>query len=76
MYCSLLCYQSELHLNCSEAFYKECVMEDIKSQGRDPFPEKKMNEILQQLQGNENNSNIGICICSIIISVQSLNMVI
>ncbi|KDR12142.1 zinc finger HIT domain-containing protein 2 [Zootermopsis nevadensis] len=58
LYCSLLCYQSELHLNCSEAFYKECVMEDIKSQGRDPFPEKKMNEILQQLQGNENNSNI------------------
>lgn len=76
LYCSLPCYQSELHLNCSEAFYKECVMEDMKSQETDPFSKKKMNEILQQLQGNEeNNSNTGICICLIIFSVQSLNMV-
>jgi hypothetical protein len=51
-------------------------MEDMKSQETDPFSKKKMNEILQQLQGNEeNNSNTGICICLIIFSVQSLNMV-
>jgi hypothetical protein len=70
LYCSLPCYQSELHLNCSEAFYKECVMEDMKCQEIDRISKTKMNEILLRLQRNEdNNSSTGICICLIINSV-------
>ncbi|XP_005102391.2 zinc finger HIT domain-containing protein 2 [Aplysia californica] len=29
-YCSLTCYQSEKHCSCSEAFYKECVIDELK----------------------------------------------
>jgi hypothetical protein len=36
------------------------VIQDVKSQETDSLSERKMNEILQRLQGNEeNNSDIG-----------------
>jgi hypothetical protein len=43
-------------------------MEEMKSQEIDPFSKRKMNDIFQRLQENEENStNIGICIWMIII---------
>jgi len=30
-YCSVDCYRSEKHMNCSESFYKDCFMEGIFS---------------------------------------------
>ena len=29
VYCSLACYQSEKHSGCSEAFYKDCVVNEL-----------------------------------------------
>ncbi|XP_023707336.1 zinc finger HIT domain-containing protein 2 isoform X2 [Cryptotermes secundus] len=58
LYCSLPCYQSELHVNCSEAFYRDCVIEEVKSRETDSHSGRKMNEILQRLQENEDNSDI------------------
>ena len=69
LYCSVPCYQSELHVNCSEAFYRDCVMENMKTE-TGPLAERKMYEILHQLQETEeHNSSIGICIGLIIILV-------
>jgi hypothetical protein len=52
-------------------------MEDMKSGETDALSKKKMNEILQRLQGNEeNNSNTGMYVCLKIISVQLLNMMV
>ncbi|XP_069683761.1 zinc finger HIT domain-containing protein 2 isoform X2 [Periplaneta americana] len=55
LYCSLPCYQSEVHVNCSEAFYQDCVMEDLKSQDTDPVAERKMAEIFKRLQQTEDD---------------------
>ncbi|XP_054277793.1 zinc finger HIT domain-containing protein 2 [Macrosteles quadrilineatus] len=49
-YCSLKCYQSELHSQCSETFYKDCVVEQIRSEDVDPQTQSKMMEILQRVQ--------------------------
>jgi hypothetical protein len=52
-------------------------MENMKCVETDPLAERKMNEILHRLQGNEeNNSSIGICICLTIIFAGSLKTVI
>jgi hypothetical protein len=49
----------------------------MKSQEIDSLSERKMNEILQRLQGNEeNNSDTGKCVFLVIILVGSLKMVI
>ncbi|XP_063237126.1 zinc finger HIT domain-containing protein 2 [Bacillus rossius redtenbacheri] len=41
-YCSLPCYKSPAHSNCSEAFYRECVMEEMKSSPVNPKPAEEM----------------------------------
>ncbi|GFG38143.1 hypothetical protein Cfor_04812 [Coptotermes formosanus] len=51
------CYQSELHVNCSEAFYRDCVMENMMCTETDPSAERKMNEIFHRLQGTEENDS-------------------
>uniref|UniRef100_A0A1B6D5B0 HIT-type domain-containing protein n=1 Tax=Clastoptera arizonana TaxID=38151 RepID=A0A1B6D5B0_9HEMI len=54
LYCSLKCYQSELHLQCSESFYKECVLSDIAEGNLDKDSQRKMLEILQRVQNIDN----------------------
>ncbi|XP_067004554.2 zinc finger HIT domain-containing protein 2 [Anabrus simplex] len=49
LYCSVPCYQSEAHLQCSESFYRENVLEELKAQDRDPEDSRK---ILQMLEKN------------------------
>jgi hypothetical protein len=67
LYCSVPCYQSELHVNCSEAFYQESVMENMRCMATDPLEEKQMYEILHRLQGTEeHNSSMGMCICLVV----------
>ncbi|KAJ8868966.1 hypothetical protein PR048_030507 [Dryococelus australis] len=44
-YCSVLCYKSPIHSNCSEAFYRECVVEEIKNS---PVNPNKTQEILER----------------------------
>ncbi|GLD63943.1 zinc finger HIT domain-containing protein 2 [Lates japonicus] len=50
-YCSLACYQSPDHSVCSEEFYKESVLEELKDMGKTEFEgRKKMQEILVGLR--------------------------
>lgn len=49
-YCSLPCYQSAAHVQCSESFYKDCVVEQIQSDELDPRSQKNMVEILERVQ--------------------------
>ena len=52
-YCSLECYKSEAHAECSESFYKEWVETELRSQEEDPESRRKMMEILQRLHNSE-----------------------
>jgi len=51
-YCSLVCYKDEQrHLSCSESFYKDCVVTQLKSQElQDPEGAKKMADVLQRFK--------------------------
>ncbi|XP_059490313.1 zinc finger HIT domain-containing protein 2 [Neocloeon triangulifer] len=51
-YCSLDCYRSEKHAQCSEQFYKECIQEEMAVDA-DPADAKSMQEILCRLQEHE-----------------------
>ncbi|XP_026129370.1 zinc finger HIT domain-containing protein 2 [Carassius auratus] len=50
-YCCLACYRSQSHSSCSEEFYKESVLQELKSQGvSDEEGKSKMQEILLRLR--------------------------
>ncbi|XP_016381466.1 zinc finger HIT domain-containing protein 2-like [Sinocyclocheilus rhinocerous] len=50
-YCGLACYKSQNHSSCSEEFYKESVLQELKSQGvTDEEGKSKMQEILLRLR--------------------------
>lgn len=50
-YCSLACYQSPDHSVCSEKFYKEAVLQDLKDMGTtESEGRKKMQEVLVRLR--------------------------
>ncbi len=50
-YCGLACYRSQNHSSCSEEFYKESVLQELKSQGvPDEEGKSKMQEILLRLR--------------------------
>ncbi|XP_066257663.1 zinc finger HIT domain-containing protein 2 [Euwallacea similis] len=48
IYCSLTCYQAVTHQECSENFYKENIMSELKLDANDPESKSKMLEILQR----------------------------
>lgn len=48
-YCSTDCYKSEAHSECSESFYKQCIIDELKSQEKDPEGRNKMIEILKRV---------------------------
>ncbi|XP_076761800.1 zinc finger HIT domain-containing protein 2 [Xylocopa sonorina] len=48
-YCCSDCYKSEAHSECAESFYKQCVLDELKSQETDPGSRQKMIEILQRV---------------------------
>ncbi|XP_042289537.1 zinc finger HIT domain-containing protein 2 [Thunnus maccoyii] len=50
-YCGLACYQSPAHSACSEEFYKESVLQELKDMGKtEAEGRKKMQEILTGLR--------------------------
>ncbi|XP_063986006.1 zinc finger HIT domain-containing protein 2 [Diachasmimorpha longicaudata] len=55
-YCSMNCYKSTSHSNCSEEFYKEWVEAEIKSQSNDPEQKKIMTEILRRVHEQDTNA--------------------
>ncbi|XP_023942047.1 zinc finger HIT domain-containing protein 2 [Bicyclus anynana] len=48
-YCSLDCYKSEKHSQCSESFYRECVNEELSSLHVDDVSKQKMIDILKKM---------------------------
>ncbi|XP_045522462.1 zinc finger HIT domain-containing protein 2 [Pieris brassicae] len=52
-YCSLDCYKSDRHLECSENFYKECVSKELALNTVDDDSKSKMIEILNRMQNEE-----------------------
>ncbi|BFZ17816.1 hypothetical protein BsWGS_20855 [Bradybaena similaris] len=61
-YCSLPCYKSEKHAACSEAFYKECVINELKdmntsSEDRDKVL-KMLSEDLEQKGEDDYESDV------------------
>lgn len=61
MYCSVPCYKSKLHENCSESFYRECVIKELENNKLDNnleemSPEmKKMMSILKRFESIDSN---------------------
>ena len=51
-YCSSACYKSEKHLQCSELFYKECVIGAMIEQQGNLEDRRKMLEILRKVEEN------------------------
>ncbi|CRK88845.1 CLUMA_CG002561, isoform A [Clunio marinus] len=49
-YCSLDCYRSENHGQCSEAFYKECVLDELQHQKANKDDTRKILEMLQRIE--------------------------
>lgn len=60
IYCSLTCYQAESHLECSENFYKEHVMQEMNLDPKNPESKAKMLEILQKTHENNRIPSPGI----------------
>lgn len=59
-YCSLACYRSPEHLVCSEKFYKEAVLQDLKSMGTtESEARKKMQEVLLRLRKKAESTDGG-----------------
>lgn len=56
-YCSVNCYRSTTHLQCSEQFYRECIEEDLAASGPGEKHSKedirKVYEILQRIRETE-----------------------
>lgn len=59
-YCDLACYQSPDHSLCSEEFYKESVLQELKDIGKTKTEgKKKMQEILLGLRQKAEMTNVG-----------------
>lgn len=52
-YCSLDCYRSEKHGQCSETFYKDCVTQELVLDEPDERARERMLEILQKNRFDE-----------------------
>ncbi|CAH2052449.1 unnamed protein product, partial [Iphiclides podalirius] len=52
-YCSLDCYKSERHLECSESFYRDCVNEELSSCNVGDDAKRKMLDILKKVQNED-----------------------
>lgn len=61
-YCSLSCYQSEKHVQCSESFYEECVEQEIKNRAVDKKSAneiaKALNELMYNGEETQDNHNV------------------
>ncbi|KAK7487620.1 hypothetical protein BaRGS_00021170 [Batillaria attramentaria] len=47
-YCSLSCYRHEKHQGCSESFYRDCVLEEMKEYSARPEDRQKVMEMLER----------------------------
>ena len=52
-YCSVECYRSRKHVQCSETFYKKCVMDTLQGDTIEGHEKRKMMEILKRFEKEE-----------------------
>lgn len=57
-YCSSACYKSDKHLQCSELFYKDCVMKAMIEQQGTCEEKLKMLEMLKKLEKQDKEENV------------------
>ncbi|XP_014248871.1 zinc finger HIT domain-containing protein 2 [Cimex lectularius] len=53
LYCSVPCYKAQMHLDCSESFYKESIEAMLKAEGKNSESRRKMEEILRRVNEQE-----------------------
>ncbi|XP_078683980.1 zinc finger HIT domain-containing protein 2-like isoform X2 [Branchiostoma floridae x Branchiostoma belcheri] len=58
-YCSLSCYRSEKHEGCSEQFYKEHIIEELKQQRGSHEEKQKVLEMLKRLEDQQEEEEEG-----------------
>ena len=56
-YCSSTCYKSQKHRQCSELFYKECVITTLSEQEASRESKQKMLEMLRKLEEEDREAN-------------------
>lgn len=47
-YCSVKCYRSGQHRQCSESFYRECVEQELRLRGGTQKPPKTFEEFMSE----------------------------
>ncbi|XP_072934256.1 zinc finger HIT domain-containing protein 2 [Epargyreus clarus] len=57
-YCSLDCYKSEKHSECSEDFYRDCINEELASHNVDEESKHKMIDILKRMKDGDELDDI------------------
>lgn len=55
-YCSLTCYKSSIHLECTEQFYKDCIQEELGVQDSEDVGKREMIDILKRVYGENEDS--------------------
>uniref|UniRef100_A0A1L8DCQ2 Putative hit zinc finger family protein n=1 Tax=Nyssomyia neivai TaxID=330878 RepID=A0A1L8DCQ2_9DIPT len=59
LYCSVPCYKSKEHLQCSENFYRKCIEDELAASATSKNDAtKKMHDILKRMQDFDGNENI------------------
>lgn len=56
-YCSSSCYKSDKHSQCSELFYKDCVLEAMSEHKGSPEDKLKMLEMLKKLEEQDRDED-------------------
>ncbi|XP_014212209.1 zinc finger HIT domain-containing protein 2 [Copidosoma floridanum] len=57
-YCSLDCYKSQAHLECSESFYKQCVEDELRVEHSDSQVKQKTLDILQRIYNEDTENDV------------------
>lgn len=57
-YCSVECYRSRKHVDCSENFYKKCVMSALQGDTVDEHERRKMMEVLKRFEAEEKDESL------------------
>ncbi|QRV73996.1 Zinc finger HIT domain-containing protein [Ceratobasidium sp. AG-Ba] len=74
-YCSLMCYRSEAHSQCTEVFYKTSLAEQIQGEpARSDEEKKRMLELLKRFEESTNNSDEGEEIDDVASRLEGINL--
>ncbi|KAL4220931.1 hypothetical protein ACF0H5_019197 [Mactra antiquata] len=60
-YCSVDCYRSVKHKDCSEGFYKDCFMEGLKELSANPTDKQKVLDMLKRAENEADTAGLDEC---------------